>query len=225
MKQNKAIVITVILTLLSFGTIIYTSCRKDRCKNLNCQNGGTCNDGFCICPTGFTGTYCQIANVSTIALRNETFTPVKLTVNGTDYTVDSGDIITFTGGYGDSLKGFGTTHGTYGINVSIPAFKLVFPARGTATHDLDVDSTYFFLMATNTSTVPYITQVHVNYKQPDSTLDIATIPNNGVTHHIGYYKAFANTRVRLEKTPLAWSFNSLGLVPMKKNQSYNAIAP
>jgi hypothetical protein len=223
MKQTKAIAFTVMVTLLSFGAVIYSSCRRDRCKTLNCQNGGTCNDGFCYCPSGFTGTYCQTANVSTIVFKNKTFTRVSLIINGSDYSVDTGTFITFTGSYGDTLKGNAKTHGAYGLNVDLDAFKLVFPVHGSLVYDLNVNPNFFFLKATNNNpTVPYITQVYVNYKDPDSTLDITSIYNDGKPYFIGYYKATDSTAVRLEKTPDYWPFNSLSL-PMTINQSFNAV--
>jgi hypothetical protein len=224
MKQTKAIVFTTMLTLLAFGAIVYTSCRKDRCKTLNCQNGGTCSDGFCICATGYTGTYCQTPNVSSIAFRNETFTPVTLTINGANYSVDTGKFITFTGSYGDTIKGTAFTHGTYGLNVDIDPFKIVFPVRGTTMHDLNVNANFFFLMATNNnSTVPYITQVHVYNPQSDTVLDVTSVYNDGRSYHIGYYEAFNDTKVALEKTPLVWKFSPPFSTALTKNQSYNAI--
>ncbi|GAA4469701.1 hypothetical protein GCM10023093_29610 [Nemorincola caseinilytica] len=222
MKQTKAIVYTVILTLLAFGSVVYTACRKDYCKNMVCQHGGTCNDGACICPQGFTGTYCQTPNVSSIGFRNNTFTPVTITVNGAEYRVDTGSVLTFTGSHGDTLKGTAKTHGQYGLNVDLPAFKIVFPVRNTLYHDLDAPDNTFFLMATNNSPVPYITQVHV-FNDADSVLDITVINNTGAPHYIGYYNATLRSKVRLEKTPYRWSFDTLSL-PMTKNQYFNAIA-
>lgn len=32
---------------------------EDLCENVLCQNGGTCNDGDCDCPQGFSGTNCE----------------------------------------------------------------------------------------------------------------------------------------------------------------------
>merc|ERR1712218_108690 len=31
----------------------------DPCANVNCQNGGVCNNGVCTCPAGCSGTYCE----------------------------------------------------------------------------------------------------------------------------------------------------------------------
>lgn len=223
MKQTRAVIIATILTFFAFGAVLYTSCTKDHCKNMNCQNGGTCSNGFCLCPDGYTGTYCQTINSSHIALKNSTFTPVVILINGAERTIDSGETVVYTGHYGENFAITGTTHGAYGINVPIVPVNDAFPTRGTITHELDVDSTYFFLMATNNNpTVPYITQVHVNYMQRDSTLDITTIPNDSRIYHIGYYKAYDDTRVRLEKTPYNWNFNSLAL-PMTKNQYFYAV--
>src|SRR4051812_30945358 len=105
MKQAKAIFITAIITLLTIGSVVYTSCKKDYCKGHTCLHGGTCNDGFCTCPSGYTGTYCEVGNESNISLSNQTFTPVLVVVNGVTYTVDTGTSIVFTGAYGDTLKG------------------------------------------------------------------------------------------------------------------------
>lgn len=223
MKRSKAVVYTVILTLLAFGSIVYTACRKDYCKNMTCQHGGTCNDGACICPQGYTGTYCQTANVSNIGFRNNTYTPVYIRVNGAEYTVDTGSTLTFTGSHGDTLKGTAQTHGIYGRNVVLPAFKLVFPVRNTLFYDLDAPDNFFFLMATNENpTVPFISQVHV-INLLDTITDVTVINNTGLPHYIGYYPATDTTIVWLEKTPNVWKFDTTNL-PMVKNQAYNAIA-
>ena len=227
MKQTRSIVYSVILTLFAFGSVIYTACRRDHCKNMVCQHGGTCNDGACICPQGYNGTFCQTANVSSIGFRNKTFTPVTITVNGAEYTVDTGRTLLFTGSHGDTLKGNARTHGIYGLNVTMPDFKIVFPVRNTLYHDLDAPDKYFFLMATNTRTdVPYITQVHVlkiNGTTKDSVTDVTVINNTSRPYYIGYYEMSDTPRVRLVKTPLRWAFDTLNL-PLTKNQFYNAIA-
>jgi len=50
------------LTLLIgfFAMFSLFSC-KDKCKDVICLNGATCNDGECICPTGFSGPLCSVS--------------------------------------------------------------------------------------------------------------------------------------------------------------------
>lgn len=40
------------------STVLYTSCEKDSCLELKCQNGGACTDGFCRCPSEYEGATC-----------------------------------------------------------------------------------------------------------------------------------------------------------------------
>ncbi len=227
MKHTRAVILTTIITLLTFGAVVYTSCQKDRCKRLICQNGGTCRDGFCYCASGYTGRYCQTPNVSTITIKNKTFTQVSATLNGIDYKIDTGVSVTFSGGHGDTLKGKASTRGKYGINVPLDDIKLIFPAYGNANYSLNVGPAYFFLMvADSNATVPEVSLVYVNYKQEDERLDVVTNPpirNDGAFYHIGYYKANPNTVVRLEKTPNAWMYNNLHLNDTSLNQSFRAV--
>ncbi len=41
------------------GLLIFAACKKDNCKDVNCLNGGICNDGKCDCPPGYSGTNCE----------------------------------------------------------------------------------------------------------------------------------------------------------------------
>lgn len=61
MKSIRNIAFSVLLTLGAFSAVTYTSCNKDECKDVVCNNGGTCNetDGSCTCPTGYEGTNCD----------------------------------------------------------------------------------------------------------------------------------------------------------------------
>jgi hypothetical protein len=43
-----------------FTVSVWTSCKKDLCKDTTCLNGGVCDDGKCECPEGFEGDGCEI---------------------------------------------------------------------------------------------------------------------------------------------------------------------
>lgn len=47
------------LLLAMISLILITSAACNECKNVNCMNGGVCNDGDCTCPSGYTGKYCE----------------------------------------------------------------------------------------------------------------------------------------------------------------------
>lgn len=59
MKSLKHIALGSFLALSTFGVTLYSSCSKDKCKDVVCQNGGTCAEGICTCATGYTGTNCE----------------------------------------------------------------------------------------------------------------------------------------------------------------------
>lgn len=46
-------------TVLALGTALMFSSCKDECKDVVCQNGGTCTEGICDCPSGYEGTLCE----------------------------------------------------------------------------------------------------------------------------------------------------------------------
>lgn len=77
MKSIRNIAFSALLTLAAFSTITYTSCSKDECEDVVCQNGGTCNDGNCACPVLFEGTRCE--------------TEVRAKYNGNTYQGDGTD--------------------------------------------------------------------------------------------------------------------------------------
>ena len=59
MKNLKSILIAGFLTVGTFATSVFTSCNPDACKDVVCNNGGTCTDGTCSCVAGFEGTNCD----------------------------------------------------------------------------------------------------------------------------------------------------------------------
>lgn len=59
MKSIRNIAFGALLAIGAFSVVTYTSCTKDECKDVVCQNNGTCVSGTCNCPTGYEGTTCQ----------------------------------------------------------------------------------------------------------------------------------------------------------------------
>ena len=63
MKLFKHIALAAILTVGAFSAVMYSSsCTKDKCKDVTCQNGGVCSDGVCTCAIGYEGTNCETAS-------------------------------------------------------------------------------------------------------------------------------------------------------------------
>ncbi len=54
----RSVLLSSALTIGLFGVVTYSSCVKDECENVSCLNGGSCKDGVCKCPSGYTGSNC-----------------------------------------------------------------------------------------------------------------------------------------------------------------------
>jgi hypothetical protein len=60
MKNLNVFLFAILVAIVTIG-----SCKKeepDPCENITCQNAGVCNDGTCACPTGYSGTRCEIVD-------------------------------------------------------------------------------------------------------------------------------------------------------------------
>ncbi len=62
MKSIKNIALSALFTIGAFSAVTYTSCNQDDCKDVVCQNGGTCSGGSCTCPSGYEGSNCETAS-------------------------------------------------------------------------------------------------------------------------------------------------------------------
>ncbi len=61
MTSIRRFALSTIITACVLSASVYTSCTKDKtdkCKTLVCLHGGTCKDGACSCPTGYSGGTC-----------------------------------------------------------------------------------------------------------------------------------------------------------------------
>ena len=103
MKQIKQIAFSALLTISAFGAVVYTSCNKDECKDVVCQNGGTCSEGKCTCPTGAGGDKCE-------TVFRTTYTNTYIG-NGTDNE-------------GDTYTGWRATFSTVGSDITKMEFAL-----------------------------------------------------------------------------------------------------
>ncbi|MCW3124093.1 MAG: hypothetical protein JWQ38_3585 [Flavipsychrobacter sp.] len=61
-NRLKTILLSAVVTCSAFVAVVYTSCNRDKCKTIVCANGGVCNSGACICPSGYEGSNCETAS-------------------------------------------------------------------------------------------------------------------------------------------------------------------
>ncbi|MEO6831044.1 MAG: calcium-binding EGF-like domain-containing protein [Chitinophagaceae bacterium] len=58
----RSILLTATIVTTGFAAVFISSCAEDKCKALVCANGGVCNQGACICPSGYEGPQCETDN-------------------------------------------------------------------------------------------------------------------------------------------------------------------
>lgn len=57
MRTFHQVVVTILFATGIFGAVLLTSC-KDKCGGTTCNNGGSCDNNVCSCPTGYSGADC-----------------------------------------------------------------------------------------------------------------------------------------------------------------------
>ena len=72
--MKKYLFVFSIIACSAMVTLV-TSCKKDEdpCKDVSCLNGGTCIDGTCDCPDGFSGPNCETEDPCYEAVENDTW--------------------------------------------------------------------------------------------------------------------------------------------------------
>jgi len=100
MKKNNLFLILALLV----GSLCFNAC-QDPCEDVTCENGGTCDDGDCMCPDGFTGTNCETA------AQAGTCDNIDATFNG-----DVKDVLSVTCSY-DACHGAESDFGQMDYNV------------------------------------------------------------------------------------------------------------
>jgi hypothetical protein len=61
--MSKSMIPRSLLSGLFAGFLLLTACSSDKCKDVNCQNGGTCDNGTCNCSNGYEGTDCSVRTI------------------------------------------------------------------------------------------------------------------------------------------------------------------
>ncbi len=196
---------TCLLTVSAFVAIMYTSsCRKDKCKGVVCQNTGLCSGGSCSCPTGYSGAHCEN---STITYQNNSFTDLNMTINGTAYVIPAGSYTDFVGVAGTSISVRNIyTGGGYGQFIDWVDFIDHFPTNGDhLTEPFNVAAGYVYLQIRNIS-LYNINSLFVNYNAPGESHEYPYLPNDGVTYGIGYYSASTGSEILAESGTFQFSW-------------------
>lgn len=81
--MRKITLSAAFLFALALSTVfMYSSCKKDLCKDVICQNGGVCEDGTCSCATGYEGSDCSVESRTKFLNANNADASYRATENG-----------------------------------------------------------------------------------------------------------------------------------------------
>ncbi len=234
MNKIRTFLLTTLVCLSLSTALIYTSCNKATCTGVVCENNGTCSAGVCTCPTGYSGTFCENAAASVITFRNNTYTPVSITINGVGQNIPVGGTVAFAGSYGTIASGGASTSAStpYGINTANGTIgdvilwnkNIPFPVKDTLRDTLNVGRSYFFLRLVNKSAYGII-DYYVNYlfSYGQYYYD-ATLPNDGKTYDMGYYLAYSSSNVQTQDSHSGVVWKAVTL-PFTENQAVTVTIP
>lgn len=118
--------ITATLTIILFIAVSYSSCIKDNCTGIVCQNNGICVEGVCTCAPGYFGASCeQTWSTRFLGTWQVTDTIVKKPGTLITYAIhitnaDTGKPYTFVtdnfAGFADSMAAARQTHVNFAFN-------------------------------------------------------------------------------------------------------------
>lgn len=227
MKKYSSILIALLCTLFTFSLVTYTSCKKDPCDVYVCYNNGTCQNGKCVCPTGYMGNKCEQLAPVTMILKNSAKLQEQMVIS--IYTQNGSNDIFKTLNAGDTASITGTNGAQANIEIDImPVMNSGYYIGGHLSWDttinfspgasqmvsLDVPSSYFFLQVLNVSS--YVIG-YATIDQGEYTYSNLNIPNSNTPYALGYYLAESNSNVVLRASSNTWTFNNLAL-PFTQNQ-------
>ena len=94
MKNIKINHVFVVVFLSAF--FIFNACTKtkDACSDVNCQHGGACSAGMCICPSGYSGSLCETKILDCVTNNTAQVQFSNRSANSTYSIVWDGSIIT-----------------------------------------------------------------------------------------------------------------------------------
>jgi len=123
MKKVKSL---LAIASLAFGMFLMNAC-DDPCKDVVCQNGGVCDEGDCICATGYEGTDCA-TEMRTKFLGTYSFIDgcYPGTPNSSTFSTSADGItkITITNILGNTLGGTAKAE-IDGVKITIPSQQIL----------------------------------------------------------------------------------------------------
>lgn len=113
-----------------FSCVLYTSC-KNKCGSVVCQNGGTCSDNVCVCPTGYYGSTCSSSETTDFLGTYNCSQNCKPAIVGAANWQSSVVVSSTNSGYTVTINNFGGSGVSYDATVDTSGDIDIIPASGT----------------------------------------------------------------------------------------------
>jgi hypothetical protein len=153
MKSIKNIALSAMLTFGAFAAVTYTACTKDDCKDVVCQNGGTCSGGSCTCPSGYEGANCEIASslkfVGTYSVEENCTLSGAVGPYTATITQSSSNAVNIL------LQNFGDFTATISVSGSVNGTTLTIPQQTVSGYSISGNGTYTGTVTSGTLAISY----------------------------------------------------------------------